>query len=72
MLYLHKLDVTTTNGQTFSGADHARMAALIFRRFGEDTAVACAAWRRLLGNSTTEADFAALAKAGADLLAADR
>lgn len=53
--------VTTTAGERFSAADHAALAALVYRRFGRDPEAAAAAWRRLLGNSCTVAQFMRLA-----------
>lgn len=60
---LDKLTVTTTSGDTFTGKDHAKLAQLIYARFGRDLSAATAAWRRMLQNSCTEADFEALVHA---------
>jgi hypothetical protein len=61
---LSNLGVTTTNHERFSGEEHALMAALIWKRFGYDTTVAAAAWRRLLENSCGDPEFEALAQCG--------
>lgn len=61
-------DVTTTARERFSASDSAKLAFLIYKRFGRDTAAAACAWRRLLQNSTPDADFEALAKEGAEAL----
>lgn len=63
------LDTTTTNGKTFTGAQHAALAVLIFQRWGCDAEAACVAWRRLFQNSTTVRAFQMLVDAG---LAASR
>ncbi len=49
--------VKTTSGKYFTGEDHAKLAALIYRRFGEDLAQARAAWQRMLHNSCSVSDF---------------
>ena len=51
------MDITTTAGEVFTHADSARMAALVYRRFGRDLVVARDAWRRLMGNNTGFAQF---------------
>lgn len=51
------MTVTTTNGKPFTLTQHVEMARLIYRRFGEDLPAATAAWRRLLQNNTSEAEF---------------
>jgi len=56
--------ITTTAKETFGEDDHARLAFLVFRRFGRDVKVGAVAWRRMLQNSATDADFAALVKLG--------
>lgn len=58
-------NITTTAGETFSMDDHARMAWLIFVRFGRNIEAGAAAWRRMLQNSATEEDFEELVNAGA-------
>jgi hypothetical protein len=56
--------ITTTNGEQFTLKDHAKMAYMIYVRFGRDMASACAAWRRMLQNSTEEYEFAGLVEMG--------
>lgn len=56
----HKLDVTTTNGEVFSHEQSCQMAELVYLRFGGDLRVAAGAWRRLMQNSTSTGEFAAL------------
>ena len=65
-------NVVTTSGRVFSHADHCVLAALIFDRFGCDKAAAADAWRRMLGNDTTVAEFLALATPGGSLMHAVR
>jgi hypothetical protein len=57
--------VTTTAGERFTEREHERLAALIWKRFGWNTESAAAAWRRMLGNSCTDAAFVSLAQMGA-------
>lgn len=54
---IEKLAVRTTAGDIFTGDESAKLAALIFKRFGREVEPAVAAWRRMLGNNTTSADF---------------
>lgn len=54
---MEKNAVVTTNGEGFSEQDHADMAWLVYRRFGRDGIAAAAAWRRLLQNNCTDAQF---------------
>jgi len=61
---LSSLDTTATNGETFTDAQHAALAVLIFQRWGCDVEAACVAWRRLFQNSTTVRAFQALVDAG--------
>ncbi len=61
---LDNLDVRTTAGEPFTGRDHARLALLVYRRFGRNAASATAAWRRMLENNCPERDFMALVDAG--------
>lgn len=56
--------ITTTAGEVFTARDSAMLAAIILRRFGYDNAAAAAAYRRLLGNSCPDEDFAMLANEG--------
>jgi len=55
--------ITTTAGEVFSGEDTELMALLVYKRFGRDQEAATAAWRRLLGNNATTADFLRLVHA---------
>jgi len=52
--------IATTNREVFTSAESVDLARLIFKRFGRDLEAATAAWRRLLQNSCTKEDFAAL------------
>lgn len=55
--YLDKLTVKTTASETFTGQESRRLARLIYRRFGNDRAVALLAWRRLLENNCSQSAF---------------
>ena len=64
---LDALTVYTTNGgEPFTGRDSAILAYLVLRRFGRDVEAA-AAWRRMLGNSCSDTDFAGLAAIGEEV-----
>jgi len=52
--------VITTSNEVFTGENSELMALLVYKRFGRNQETATAAWRRLLGNSATEADFMTL------------
>ena len=52
--------ITTTNGETFTYADHCDLAVLIYRRFGRDIDVALKAWHRLMENNCTWQAYMAL------------
>lgn len=56
--------ITTTAREPFTGADSALMAYTIYKRFGRDTETACAAWRRMLQNSTPLTDFTMMVEVG--------
>lgn len=56
--------VHTTTGEPFTDADHALLAALVFIRFGRETATAAAAWRRLFGTACPDPEYAQLAGYG--------
>lgn len=62
--HVETLGVTTTNGERFTGEETVLLAALINKRFGYDKEQAAAAWRRMLGNSCPDEDFAELASFG--------
>jgi hypothetical protein len=49
--------VTTTNKEVFSVDESAELARLVFKRFGRDSDVAAAAWRRMLGNNCTVSQY---------------
>ena len=61
---LHNLSVRTTSGEVFSGQESAKMASLIYRRFGKNLPLAAFKWRQMLGNNVSNEDFLALAQAG--------
>ena len=50
-------EVTTTRGESFTAVEHVDLARLIHKRFGRNNLTAVAAWRRLLENDTTVAEF---------------
>lgn len=50
-------NITTTAGEQFTYAEHCQMAALIYKRFGNNQRAATAAWCRMMENSTTASDF---------------
>lgn len=49
--------ITTTANETFTEDDNRALAFLVFRRFGRDPDAATVAWRRLLQNNATVAQF---------------
>lgn len=51
------MSITTTAKEEFTMEEHADMARLIFKRFGNDLHAATRAWRRLMENCTTEEQF---------------
>jgi hypothetical protein len=61
---LSNLNVTTTNGQVFTGEQSAVMAALIYKRFGCSLVVSLAAWQRLMQNNCPIDKFGDLVAAG--------
>jgi hypothetical protein len=65
------MDITTTADEVFSHSDSARMAALIYRRFGRDMLSARDAWQRLLENNTDLAQFKKLVIYGLAVLRDD-
>ena len=54
---MNSTDIITTAGHPFSWAEHVELARLIYKRFGKDSSAAAAAWRRMLGNNATVAEF---------------
>jgi len=61
---LVKLDITTTNGQLFTGEESADMAFLVYKRFGRDIGAAHTAWNRMLENNCSLKFFAQLVEHG--------
>lgn len=59
---LSKLDVYPTSGNVFRGEDSARLALLIFRRFGANSA--WSAWLRLMENNCSKEQYLKLVRAG--------
>jgi len=59
----HPLDVTTTARETFTHEESCKLAALIYKRFGRDLAVATAAWRRMMESNVSERAFGELVSA---------
>lgn len=53
----HPGDITTTSGKPFPHEDSAKMARMVFRRFGEDLEAATAAWNRMLGTALAPEGF---------------
>ncbi len=49
--------ITTTCGEKFTYSDHCKLAVMIYRRWGRDTAGAANAWRRLFQNSCSDEQF---------------
>ena len=47
---LSKLDVTVTSGNVFTGEDSAKLALLIYRRFGDNSAWRSGAGPRMCGD----------------------
>lgn len=56
------LTVTTTSGERFTEAQSCELAWLIYLRFGREVAAAAEAWRRMLLNSCTDAQYARLVR----------
>lgn len=55
--------IKTVSGEWFEAEESAQLAFLIWKRWGRDLPAAAAAWRRLMQNSTTDAQFEALVEA---------
>jgi len=53
-------NITTTSKETFTHGHACDLAWMIYLRFGRDMPSAAAAWRRLLQNNCTDAQFADL------------
>ena len=54
---MHATDIITTAGHPFTWGEHVLLARMIYKRFGNDANAAAAAWRRMLGNNATVAEF---------------
>lgn len=54
---MNNTDIITVACDPFCWAEHVALARLIFKRFGKDSSAAAAAWRRMLGNNATVAEF---------------
>jgi hypothetical protein len=66
---LSSLDIITANKcEVFTGYQSAKLAALVFLRFGRDGEGALIAWRRLLQNSTPANQFAELVNKGLGIM----
>lgn len=63
------MSITTTCGERFTREDSAQLAYMIHVRFGRVIAVSAAAWRRMLQNNCTDAQFAELVNEGARAMA---
>jgi len=59
-----KLDITTTNGQVFTGEESTDMAFLVYKRFGRDIGAAHTAWNRMLRNNCSLKFFVQLVERG--------
>ena len=57
---LAHLHVTTTNGEVFTGEEHAQLAHLIWARWGKNYIAAHVAWKRLFENSASLSQFTSL------------
>ncbi|MBW2168854.1 MAG: hypothetical protein JRG69_06280 [Deltaproteobacteria bacterium] len=49
--------ITTINDEPFSYDDHCRMAVMVHIRFGRSITLSASAWRRMMQNDCSEADF---------------
>jgi len=56
-MQIEKSPIVTTAGEEFTIRDSHVLAKLILKRFGNDIGSATLAWRRLLQNNCSEADF---------------
>ncbi len=66
---LSSLDIITANKcEVFTGYQSAKLAALVFLRFGRDYESALHAWRRLLQNGTPSEQFAELVEKGIQIM----
>jgi len=60
-------DVTTIYGEIFTADESARLAWLIYKRFGRDLVSSAVAWRRMLGNDCDDHVFEKLVTRGRKL-----
>jgi hypothetical protein len=51
------MTITTTSGKRFTQQEHGALAALIHKRFGDDDAAFCVAWRRLMQNTAEDSEI---------------
>ena len=61
------MDTITTAGERFTMDDHARLAWMVFIRFGRSIEAGASAWRRMLQNGCTDRDFRDLVYQGQEL-----
>jgi hypothetical protein len=54
---MSKLNITTTNGETFTYRQTCEMAHSIYLRFGRDLSASVGAWSRLMQNDTSTGQF---------------
>ena len=57
-------NITTVDGNEFTEGHSAVLAFMVWKRWGQDTTGAAAAWRRLLQNSCPDSEFEALVTQG--------
>lgn len=62
---LSRYNVTTTNGEVFTGEQSAKLAFLVYVRFGRNLGSAHSAWKRMLQNNCSLMHFSELVDAGA-------
>lgn len=58
------VDITTTNGELFTGMQSAELARLVYLRFGRDVGAAHSAWKRMLQNNCSLRSFQSLLDIG--------
>lgn len=64
-------DITTTAKEIFYGDESCRMAALIYKRFGNNLELATKKWREMLQNSTSMEDMVLLVASGKAIIQMD-
>jgi hypothetical protein len=57
-------DVVTIYGETFTADESAKLAWLIYKRFGRDLISSAVAWRNMMGNDCDDHVFGALVERG--------